>query len=183
MGYMGTQCKIEDCSKPNNNAGMCWMHYHRVRRHGDPHHIGRVVYGPARERFDAKVQPQGECLVWTASINKSGYGSFGVSPSETVLAHRWAYAQEHGPIPERNAEGKRLTLDHLCRTRTCVRVDHLELVTDQVQVDRATMHYGARTHCARGHEFSGANLITRSDGGRRCRTCTNERVRARNRKV
>ena len=183
MVYTEITCKVEGCPKSKDNAGMCWKHYYRVRRFGDPHRIGRVVYGTAQERFDAKVSVEGECLLWTAALNKGGYGVFNDEENRAVLAHRWAYAQVHGPIPERDAQGKRLTLDHLCRNRACVKVEHLELVTDQVQVDRAVNHYGARTHCSRGHEFSGANLITRSDGGRRCRTCTNKRVRARNRKV
>lgn len=35
------------------------------------------------------------------------------------------------------------------------------------------LQFAQRTHCAKGHELSGDNVITRSDGWRRCRTCYN----------
>jgi hypothetical protein len=42
-------------------------------------------------------------------------------------------------------------------------------------------HYAKRTHCANGHEFTEDNTFIRNEmpSGRRCRTCKNERERAR----
>lgn len=37
----------------------------------------------------------------------------------------------------------------------------------------------AATHCARGHEFTPENLVTRKRGGKQCRICTNAAARAR----
>ena len=45
-------------------------------------------------------------------------------------AHRTYYERKFGPIPED------LTLDHLCRVRSCVNPDHLEAVPLVVNVDR-----------------------------------------------
>ena len=35
-----------------------------------------------------------------------------------------------------------------------------------------------KTHCARGHELSGANLYKRRNGTRECRQCSRDRARA-----
>lgn len=48
-----------------------------------------------------------------------------------VLAHRHAYEQVHGPVPEG------MELDHLCRNRGCRNVEHLEVVTHRVNSQRA----------------------------------------------
>lgn len=75
------------------------------------------------------VDKSGECWVWTAAPNNrsdgTGYGRFTVShkPNRRMLAHRYAYEELVGPIPEG------LELDHLCRNTACVRPDHLEPVT------------------------------------------------------
>lgn len=37
----------------------------------------------------------------------------------------------------------------------------------------------AKTHCPRGHPYSGSNLITQSNGRRRCRQCNAEQTAAR----
>jgi HNH endonuclease len=80
-------------------------------------------------RFMAKLEYQGDCVVWTGSSTDNGYGKFrvgGPGSSRTdapVLAHRWAYEFFVGPIPEG------LVIDHLCFNRKCVHIDHLEAVT------------------------------------------------------
>ena len=84
-----------------------------------------------KERFMLKVR-QGEngCVFWTASTDKKGYGMFRVN-GRMVRAHRWAYEYFRRPIPDG------LELDHLCRVRACVRVEHLEPVTTSENVRRA----------------------------------------------
>ena len=121
------------------------------------------------ERFWAKVDsgvdPAG-CWVWLAGQDSSGYGLFWVG--RNVKAHRFAFELAFGPIPN----GRQL--DHLCRQRLCVRVDHLEVVDQRTNILRGmgpTAHNARKTECDRGHPFSGLNLIHRSDGGRRCRAC------------
>jgi predicted RNA-binding Zn-ribbon protein involved in translation (DUF1610 family) len=37
--------------------------------------------------------------------------------------HRWVYEQVHGPIPDG------WVVDHLCRQKRCVNIEHLEAVT------------------------------------------------------
>ena len=75
------------------------------------------------DRFWAKTrEDESGCLIWTASTNSSGYGCFSFAGT-IQLAHRVAYLSAGHEIPEG------WHVDHLCRVRTCVRVDHLEAVT------------------------------------------------------
>ncbi|AEH88152.1 HNH endonuclease signature motif containing protein [Mesorhizobium opportunistum] len=74
---------------------------------------------------DASGQPS-PCHIWTGP--DSGSGRDGGYPrmsldGQTVAVHIVNWTNEHGFIP-----GKK-QLDHLCRTRRCIRDDHLEMVT------------------------------------------------------
>lgn len=118
------------------------------------------------ERFWSKVEKQpGEdgCWIWTAHCNKRGYGKFGVGARIVWLAHRWAYTDANGPIPEG------LELDHRCRTPACVRPDHLEPVTHRENMRRGSR--AQQTHCIHGHEFTAENTIRKANGTRACRAC------------
>lgn len=73
-----------------------------------------------------------------------------------------------------------MTIDHLCRNRACFNPDHLEQVTNQTNILRgegATATNARKTHCIRGHELVGTNLIASRTNGRSCRICRNERRR------
>ncbi len=140
------------------------------------------------ERFWAKVDKDGPvpshrpelgpCWVWTAYCLPGGYGQFGVSSGHMVLAHRWIWEQENGPIPEG------WELDHLCRTRNCVRVSHLELVKHVVNCRRGTAGdlQRAKTHCPQGHPYDATNTYAYKGGrygvNRMCRECNRIRSRA-----
>lgn len=131
---------------------------------------------PPLDRFMEKVDRSGDCWVWTAFRNAAGYGTF-MSKSRnvggrTIQAHRWSYEHYIGPIPEG------LTLDHLCRNKSCVNPDHLEPCSIGENTRRSpTTLPGAnilKTHCPQGHPYSGDNLIINVRRGlpnRRCATC------------
>lgn len=118
------------------------------------------------------------CWLWTGAQAKNGYGRStavenGVrSPRE---AHRVSYELTVGPVPAG------LELDHLCRNRLCVRPSHLEAVTHRVNIERGTgpvAENARRTHCRRGHPFTGDNLyVVQASRKRRCRTCQRDRQR------
>lgn len=127
------------------------------------------------ERFWKKVAKGSdtECWPWLAAHNSEGYGAFW-DGTRSVQAHRFAYADLTGPIPDG------LTLDHLCRNRECVNPAHLEPVTNRENILRGegpTAQHARQTHCIRGHELSGANLGRWRDTGRSCRECGNQRQR------
>jgi hypothetical protein len=136
------------------------------------------VYGDPRlpARFWSKVRETPGCWEWTGAKHPAGYGQLTVN-KVTVYVHRVAYEALVGPIPDG------LYIDHLCRTRSCVRPNHLEAVKNGTNVLRG-FGRGAinarKTHCAReGHPLSGDNLYVTRSGRRRCRTCirANKRMR------
>lgn len=174
--YDGVLCSIEGCPATAASRGWCGAHWKRWRRWGDP--LGSRPITPAVERFNAKVEPGctpqhrpelGPCTVWIAGLTAQGYGVFHPSKTELVLAHRWAYIQEHGEIPDG------LVIDHLCRVRVCVRVDHLEAVTNLENLRRGAgyaLQNGMRSWCINGHDYTPKNIYIDPNGGIRCRECS-----------
>lgn len=94
----------------------------------DQRRVG-VQHLTEEERFWLKVDKTQTCWLWTARLDKDGYGQFQRN-GDAQRAHRIAYEWEHGPVPAG------LQLDHLCRVKNCVRPDHLELVTVQENIRR-----------------------------------------------
>lgn len=76
------------------------------------------------------------CLLWEGTKHPTGYGHLNVRlpvGSNSVKAHRVAYALEHGyenlPSSKRGPDADTLVVDHICETRNCVNADHLQVVT------------------------------------------------------
>lgn len=120
-------------------------------------------------RFMSKVIiAENGCWQWQASKSR-GYAqtSFGKGIMRTV--HRVVYIVLKGLPPEG------MTLDHLCRNRSCVNPDHLEVVTSGENVLRGisvVAQNARKTHCKWGHSLGGGNLYTwGGDGARQCRQC------------
>lgn len=111
----------------------------------------------------------GGCWLWTGPLDAQSYGRHGAP-----LAHRVVYELLVGPIP------KGLTLDHLCRVRSCVNPDHLEPVThaENVRRGKAGEVNGDRqrnlTHCKRGHEYTPESTGRDHRGHRFCRECVRQ---------
>lgn len=125
-------------------------------------------------RFWQHTQQQGECIVWVGCRDRQGYGKLGRN-GRTWRAHRYVYEQTVGPIPAG------MVIDHLCRNPSCVNVDHLEVVTQRVNVLRGETipaAQAARTHCPHGHEYTAENIYW-AGNHRRCATCVRERMRLR----
>ena len=126
----------------------------------------------APERFWSKVDvgQRDECWLWTAHTAGGGYGYYrpgGKAPM--VPAHRVAYELLIGPIPDG------LQLDHLCRVRACVNPDHLEAVTQTVNVLRGfspSAEASRKIYCVRGHDLTDpANIYSDLPSRPRTRTC------------
>ena len=136
------------------------------------------------ERFNNFVAPEpiSGCWLWMGYDNGPGYGMISIERGEEQLAHRVSYELFRGAIPPG------LDVDHLCRVRCCVNPDHLEPVTRSVNLRRgvgpklARERQLAKTHCPKGHPYSGDNLKVYVGAGRtperRCRICVRAAWRA-----
>jgi HNH endonuclease len=184
MSNKGLICSVEGCESNAERRRWCNIHYRRFLRHGDPLVMTTNHDKTFDERFWMKVDKNGPipdyaphlgpCWIWTASLEGGGYGAIG-DGKKKKRAHRYSYEQLVGDIPDG------LELDHLCRVRNCVRPDHLEPVTRRENVMRGISPIAenpSKTQCPEGHPYGGKNLIELSTGGRRCRTCRNEKERA-----
>ena len=113
------------------------------------------------------------CWVWQAATLPNGYSRFHPTGPFTggntmVYAHRYSYEIFRGAIPSG------MQIDHLCRVRGCVNPAHMEVVTNKVNSLRSesfTAKNARKTHCPKGHEYSGSNLYVSSQGYRQCKTC------------
>ena len=87
-----------------------------------------VAFNAMTAPYD-RTDPTAHCF-WVGP-RTSGYGQLGAE-----YAHRTAYRLHHGEIPAG------MVVRHKCDTRSCVRVDHLEIGTQQENV--ADMIEGGR---------------------------------------
>lgn len=112
------------------------------------------------------VLPSG-CWEWQGG-KRNEYGHVNYRQRAIGPAHRVAYELLIGPVPD----GKQI--DHLCRTTLCVNPVHLEPVTQRENILRGVSFSAVnarKTHCPKGHPYSGTNVRIRADGARRCLTC------------
>lgn len=72
------------------------------------------------------------CWIWTALLSRDGYG-LAKRGGHRIVAHRLIWEESGREIP-----GDGYELDHLCKQRSCVNPDHLEVVTILVNRRRAS---------------------------------------------
>lgn len=164
-------CSVEQCTRPYSARAYCKKHLRRFDLYGDPlgkHPNYRTDPAVRFWKFVDKGNADG-CWLWTGRTTKFGYGQFQVAARKSVLAHRFVYELEVGPIPVG------LTLDHVkargCGGHACVRSSHLEPVTSKVNTlrgDGMGARYARRVTCNYGHAF---DLIMGSKG-RKFRGCS-----------
>lgn len=181
-------CEVDGCGETAYGVGYCRQHYNQYRKHGSP--FGpqvdrpRAPYPPRsatpEQRFWMKVDRNGpvsrlrpdlgECWIWIGALSDDGYGLFRASTEEKrKYAHRYAWEMSGRSLVAR------LTLDHLCAVRPCVRPEHLDQVTQAVNAARSQgvcASNARKTHCKRGHEFTPENTMP-GRRGRVCRACYN----------
>ncbi len=129
---------------------------------------------PERFRAQFVVNNETGCWEWQGHLDV-GYGRYWLD-GKTQLAHRLAYTLLISDIPDD------LVIDHLCRVRHCVYPDHMEVVTaygNTIVRGRGPIAMNLhKTHCKRGHPFSGENLKIRvsKNGriGRACKACSRD---------
>lgn len=125
-----------------------------------------------RERFEMKVDRSGTCHRWTGAIRNGpnqGYGEFWYQ-GRARRAHVVALILADIDVPAGQ------TVDHVwsrgCRYRDCVRIDHLEVVSNRENILRGNnpaAQNARKTRCKYGHEL--VPDYTKSRANRRCPTC------------
>ena len=133
------KCSFPGCDKRHYGHGLCGSHLAQVRRGHPLRPLGWRQ--PAEERFWPKVHKTETCWLWTGGTAGQGYGEISVNRKH-MRAHRFSWILHGLPEPAAgwyhpvdNKTGD--VLDHLCRNRLCVRPDHLESVSQAVNIQRA----------------------------------------------
>lgn len=136
---------------------------------------------PARvaARVLSRVEADGECIVSTYSLGSHGYAQVGwhEDGQRTVtVCHRVAWIAANGPIPVG------MVVDHICRNRRCLRLDHLQLLTHEQNCAQGGPVMRARPTCKRGHDLATTATVG-PDNRRHCRACARERHHERKNKT
>jgi HNH endonuclease len=140
---------------------------------------------PIADRLWRRVQIGGpdDCWLWLGANNGNGYGVIGLGSREAgqTYVHRVAWELANGPIPPD------LEVDHLCETRGCVNVRHMQVVTHAENNRRSMSPAGLaarKTHCPAGHPYDEANTYRPpgAPNSRMCRACMRIREAKRHRR-
>jgi hypothetical protein len=117
-------CSVENCGREATKAGMCNMHYLRVKRHGNPHG-GTKNHAPPEERFERFLIKSDGCWKWFGKKN-NGYGVFskGSKKDGYFLAHRFSWELHN---KQKIPEG--MFVMHKCDNPECCNPEHLMIGT------------------------------------------------------
>lgn len=131
---MKKECEVSDCPKPVKGYGICENHLKRWKRGTfDVTGLSMVPRKATSEQmiWDKYVDKSGDCWLWQGAVRLDGYGVIRIK-GVLLAAHRWAYEQTFGEIPEG------MDLDHKCHNddmscfggvdcihRPCVNPHHL----------------------------------------------------------
>ena len=170
------KCRVPQCVNPDhvepcsNGENVRRRNLARSRGGFRPNPIvdapdGRTI----EEAFYSLILRTTTCWFWIGRLDKNGYGRLCFAGRHR-LAHVLAWERFRGPV------SAGLVLDHLCRVPRCVNPDHLEPVTQLVNVRRGWQ--ATKTHCVRGHEFTAGNTAYTKLRTRRCKQCEGIRSEA-----
>jgi HNH endonuclease len=117
-------CDVADCDGEVFSRQWCQMHYTRWLRHGNPLHIARDLR-PAYERVMARAVRNGDCLEFTGSRNRGGYG---------MIRDRGRMRLAARVVIEHHLGTSDLHVLHSCDNEACVEIEHLRYGTHQENI-------------------------------------------------
>lgn len=92
--------------------------------------------------------PRG-CHISTYSVASHGYAQIGWREGDerpVTLCHRVMWIWFRGPIPEG------MTIDHMCKNKRCIRLQHLRLIPNYENSRRGNARDWPLGKCAKGHD-------------------------------
>lgn len=190
-------CREPDCDRPAGARGLCKRCWKRHWRNGTlASHPLKPKWGlqypaePLTPVFGSDLLPEvfwsrlrvteSGCWEWTSNTS-GGYGLFCVG-GRVRYVHRLVYMVFTGEIPAKYDLDHYRWPDHGCIGRLCAL--HTRPVTRRENLYRSDGILAAnlaKTHCLRGHPFSGDNLYLDRNENRHCRECRRNWKRARRR--
>ena len=108
------------------------------------------------------------CIIFAGTLSDQGYGRVYFGHGKWRRAHVIEWEKVNGPVPIG------LQLDHLCRNRGCINLEHLELVTSKENTLRGigpTAQNARKNFCKRGHALIFENVQIKRGRNRSCREC------------
>lgn len=114
-------CSVDGCERVILARGWCRRHYYRWYKYGDHTVTLRATsIEDAMQRY-VEAGPDG-CLLWTATKTSSGYGNVKYK-GRMWQSHRVAWILAGKELKDTDY------INHRCWNKTCVNVEHLEVVT------------------------------------------------------
>lgn len=100
-------------------------------------------YSDPAEGLRARLQPDGDCLVYTGHRDNLGYGKINVK-GRGMLTHRYAWELANGRIPDG------LYIDHICHNTSCCKIEHLRLATQKQNMEHQLRAHKGSSSGVRG---------------------------------
>lgn len=148
MPKSNTACSFDGCANKAHCKGLCHGHYDQQRKGQELRPLRRMIRNASPlERFWASVEKGEGCWLWTRST-RNGYGQFAITSKDVRYAHRFAWEQSRGPIPDG------MMLDHICGVRACCNPGHLRVVTNAENCQNLTVLQGTNTSGFNGVGYS-----------------------------
>jgi hypothetical protein len=128
-----------------------------------------------------EVDQQSGCHISTYSVGSHGYAQIGWHEDGhrfVMLAHRVLWTAMMGPIPEG------YTIDHVCKTRKCINLDHMRLLSNFENARRTHGRDWPLGQCAQGHPNSALKSYPNGKRGEvlACSICMKEHWTRKNRR-